>query len=164
MGCDIHAYIEYGPSSVERELGTKQWVGFFGAIHLDRDYHLFAALSDTRNDGEIEPVCEPRGLPATLSSWVEAENTLLVSESEKNEPGCTPKDRAEQWVEGGSSQWVDAKRSRITHPDWHSHSWVSAEEFEEAMRRAKCKSPVARAALASMRELPNGVLVFWYDN
>jgi hypothetical protein len=164
MGCDIHAYIEYGPTSVERELGTKEWVGFFGAINLDRDYGLFAALSDTRNNGDIEPISEPRGLPATVSSWVASENTLLVSESEKNEAGCTPRDRAEHWVEGGTSQWVGPDKSRITHPDWHSHSWVDADEFEEAMRRAKCTSPVARATLASMRQLPNAVLVFWYDN
>lgn len=163
MGCDIHAYIEYGPSPVERELGTKEWVGFFGAIHLDRDYSLFAALSDTRNDGDIEPIAEPRGLPATVSHWVASENTLLVSESE-NEAGCTTRSRAEKWVEGGSAQWVGPDKARITHPDWHSHSWVDADEFEEAMLRAKCDSPVARATLASMRQLPNAILVFWYDN
>jgi hypothetical protein len=163
MGCDIHAYIEYGPTPVERELGTKTWIAFFGAIRLGRDYSLFAALSDTRNDGDIEPISEPRGLPVAISTWVSDENTLLVSDGD-GESGGTTKERAKQWVEGGSSHWVGNGHSRVTHPDWHSHSWVTADEFEEAMRRAKTKSPEAQATLAALRALPNGILVFWYDN
>jgi hypothetical protein len=160
MGCDIHAYIEFGASPVERELGTQARIGFFAEVQMGRNYRLFAALSDTRNDGEIAAIAPPRGLPATVSSVLHDANTILLSD--RDEAGCTTRARAQQWVANGSSQWVGS--SRVTNPDWHSHSWVTADEFEEAMRRANEAGPSARAVLAALRALPHGLLVFWYDN
>ena len=48
--------------------------------------------------------------------------------------------------------------------DAHSHSWVTTEEFAEALNRADAEHDEYRAMLAAMRCLPNARFVFWFDN
>lgn len=60
MGCDIHAMYERN----ERIGGRKDTEWFWwtnkGSPELNRDYHLFAALANVRNYGDIEPIAEPK--------------------------------------------------------------------------------------------------------
>ena len=89
MGCDIHLYTE----KLRTINGKKQWVccdhftfnPYYGAdkyekqfthisIYDDRNYSAFAALANVRNDGYIEPISEPRGLPNDVSTYIKNES------------------------------------------------------------------------------------------
>lgn len=136
MGADIRAFIEYGPSLLDRELKASPKCGhFFAQVDFGRDYRLFAALSGTRGDNiDIEPVALPRGLPKQVSPAVQYEASIF------DEDGVT-------WVQDGG----------------YDHSWLTRTEVATAFKRAKIKGPHARAVLAAMAALPNALLVFWYD-
>ena len=54
MGCDIHLHIEVKIKG--------QWYNY-NHPRIDRDYDLFAKMANVRNDGEIIPISEPKGLP-----------------------------------------------------------------------------------------------------
>lgn len=55
MGCDIHG--------VWQARNGGEWVDVDGAYTHDRHYQLFAVLAGVRNNGEIEPIAQGRGLP-----------------------------------------------------------------------------------------------------
>ena len=76
MGADIHVRVEYKP------YGERSWVDgdFYRRnrwhkefkeereyevvpIYDGRNYMLFSLLADVRNDGLIEPICQPKGVP-----------------------------------------------------------------------------------------------------
>lgn len=57
MGCDIKIYIEH------KDKGGDKWYVFGGAIYPTNYYELFAKLADVRNDGDIIPIDQPRGIP-----------------------------------------------------------------------------------------------------
>jgi hypothetical protein len=54
MGCDIHGVIQAKPNDV--------WVTV-GILPGLRDYRSFSRLANVRNDRDITPISEPRGLP-----------------------------------------------------------------------------------------------------
>lgn len=59
---------------------------------------------------------------------------------------------------------ADTRRA-ADDPEWHSHSWLSADEFAEALRRAEAEHPEYMALLAAVRALgPGARVVFWFDN
>lgn len=95
MGCDIHAFVEvrkYPFGDDKREKGiwisVDKWtvdpdhifdpeiypnrfhIDSKDAIYKGRDYNLFNILADVRPDGNIEPISQPKGLPADLSQEV----------------------------------------------------------------------------------------------
>ncbi len=72
MGCDIHLHSEIKINGVWHHYANM-------ALGNTRSYTLFAMMAGVRNeDGEIEPVSQPRGLPGELS-----EPTALEYEIEK---------------------------------------------------------------------------------
>jgi hypothetical protein len=79
---------------------------------------------------------QPKGIPSTLSHHVEWKYTLYVNEDgdETDEYSCSRKS-AEGWVESGVSEWCDEEKHRVTHPDWHTPSWLSTAEVEELVKR-----------------------------
>src|SRR4051812_35325061 len=67
MGCDIHAVIE------QREVigqGYSWWKNR-GETDIDRNYELFAVLAGVRNNHNIVPIAEPRGLPEDVDTMFE---------------------------------------------------------------------------------------------
>lgn len=77
MGCDIHIYVE----RVARYVGTDDEQSAICLMHEDvcyddRNYRLFSWLAGVRQYAEpgesdyIEPLSQPRGLPADLSPGV----------------------------------------------------------------------------------------------
>lgn len=58
MGCDIHAHIELKVNG--------KWEHYSCPL-LKRWYALFARIANVRNDGSIEPISLPRGLPDDLN-------------------------------------------------------------------------------------------------
>lgn len=169
MGCDIHCYVEH--TSHRRHLdGKLRWQSFGGKINPGRHYGIFAKLAGVRNcyESGIVPISEPRGAPDDLGRYANDDNTLYICDY-GGENHCTAK-QAQQWVASGYSNYTDDSRRRVTHPDWHSHSWVTPDEFGEALADPKLSNIDVEyfALLAAMRELEKRGhetrLVFWFDN
>lgn len=163
MGCDIHCYIEYRPLNQEH-LSQDDWSHFGGRINPGRNYDLFARLAGVRNYDEIEPVAKPRGFPEDAGYAARGAYWMYVSNSTA-EGHCSP-ERAERWVESGASKYRDAEKTYVSNPDWHSHSWLTPDEFAIAIGGSG--EPEYDAILAAMRSFEeNGFqarIVFWFDN
>lgn len=162
MGCDIHAYAEY------RKKGQSQWNGFGGRINPGRDYDLFGKLADVRGGPAL---IEPRGIPSDLAWEACGDYHMLISDEHEGDGWCSTA-KAQEWVAAGLSKIVErnGRPDKVTDPDAHSASWLTADEFEAALN-APARWPHGDeyfALLAAMRDLEkrqNDVrLVFWFDN
>jgi len=116
------------------------------------DIHCYIEYKPTGSDswsdfgGRINPgwmyVCEPVG------------------------EGCCTPSRAEAWVERGSSRYKDAEKMFVSNPDWHSHSWLTTDEYASVVEGTG--EPEYEAILAAMRSFEEGGakarIVFWFDN
>ncbi len=159
MGCDIHAYIEY------KAKGQQYWHDFGGRINPGRDYFLFGRLADgVRGDG---PALVPaRGMPKDAAWSARDDGFLFITEDGQGDKCCTV-ENARQW-----SPWTEWKiHDYVAHPDWHSHSWATADEWEKAVEPCLTGERVEyayAAVLAAMRSFEaNGYesrVVFWFDN
>lgn len=173
MGCDIHPHIEY--AEYENNDGAPIWWHFSDFFFL-RDYGLFAQMAGVRDYNGVSPVVAPRGVPVDMSHETMSHFTLLISERYGDESGYATRADAVRWVSQGASTWVtapDVEYPRITHPDWHTPSWLSTEEFAQAIERTEKQRggkvrANAHAALAAMQAFENNGLkariVFWFDN
>jgi hypothetical protein len=77
---------------------------------------------------------EPKGIPKPLSWRVESEYTLYVVDEDPDDESCS-RESAEQWVERKISEWWDEDKGSVTHPDWHTPSWLSTTEVEQLLER-----------------------------
>ena len=167
MGCDIHLYPEY------RSRTTAQWEPF-GKNMGWRDYTLFGFLAGVRGEGP--PVVAPRGIPKDASTFgALSDHLLLITDNPEffDSEGWVSRERAEEWLaKGWSTLWSD---DRITSPDDHTPSWLTLEEYEEAVSRCETAYPehgVAEeytAIAAALRHLRDERgcevrVVFWFDN
>ena len=125
MGCDIHCYVEYKNKAIDR------WSPFGGAINPGRNYDIFAKLAGVRNYNGVKPVAERRGMPDDAAYVARYANVLFVTTS-PGEEYVTP-GQAAMWVASGSSKYVGDENQWVTHPDWHSHSWLTTQEFAHAI-------------------------------
>lgn len=61
----------------------------------------------------------------------------------------------------GTPRWVE-------HPDWHSHAWLTPDEWEKAIGKPNRYSPEYQAILGTMRAFEavgcEARVVFWFDN
>lgn len=81
------------------------------------------------------PYIEPRGVPDGIGFWASDDFWLFVSDYADGEGFCTP-ESAQRYIESGSVLRDPAKPLKgnsVSHPDWHSHSWLNADEFELAI-------------------------------
>lgn len=128
MGCDIHGYIEFRDPTAREP----RWTSFGGKLWLDRNYNMFGILAGVRVPEE--QLYEARGIPSDLGWMAEDDYTLYVDDRCAGETKfCTRLD-AEGWVRSGSSRWTNDKRNEVTHPDWHTPSWLTTAEYGEALR------------------------------
>jgi hypothetical protein len=167
MGCDIHCYVEF------KEKDSTHWHAFGGRINPGRYYGIFTLMAGVRGN-ESEAMFQPRGLPSDVASEARGDNQLFISVV-KETNYVTP-EQAEKWVESGSSKYVyanlsdDNKPAWVTHPNWHSHSWLTADEFSKVIEKAQKNCACVRyaAILAAMRTFEKAGyesrLVFWFDN
>lgn len=171
MGCDIHAYIEHSEKPSKKE--KRYWFGFGGKINPGRHYGIFAKLVGVRNYEKygITPLSEPKGLPEELSYEAKDDNNLYISDdTTENERYCSRED-AERWVMSGKSKIID--EHWVTNPDWHSHSFVNADELEKVFNDPKTQFNgegeteymVMLECLRCFERLGHEArLVFWFDN
>lgn len=164
MGCDIHAYIDYD----EYVYDNKKHVSCIAELHLGRNYELFGLMAGVRCPDLA--LFSPRGLPENFSWHTKYENELMVLEKESDcdEDHTCSREAAERWVKSGVSKWTNDKHNYVTHPDWHSHSYLYVNELKQVLK--KCGNhPELKAIIAMMKAL-NGDdplrsrLVFWFDN
>jgi hypothetical protein len=164
MGCDIHAYIEYKAKGK----GNGNWRSFGGRINPGRNYAIFGRLAQgVRTDG---PAVVPlRGFPEDAGFYAKDDALLFVTADGKGDNYCTIED-AQRWNPGKYIKIHD----HVPHPDWHSHSWVSADELDRALGAAYADypgnfpEPEYQAVLVCMRSFEqqgfDSRLVFWFDN
>lgn len=180
MGCDIHAYVEYADWDSDTGPYWKNFTSNGGS----RNYVMFGVLAGVRcPDAKL---FEPKGMPEGKLGFETADAYWLhIAPADKPQwadgEGWTSLDRAEAWVASGASvPYRDEKGElkRVSHPDWHSHSWLSAGDLDAALRHyeevverhypEKGVPAEWRAMLAAMREFEvagaKTRLVFWFDN
>lgn len=185
MGCDIHLFIEHadfneGDPASDALVGP-YWINFGGEFNLSRNYSMFEILAGVRGrDAKFSP----RGLPAGRLGWRTQEVHALVIDYENDggERHVTPR-IAEQWVSQGistypASRWNNGphkgKPMYVTDPDAHTPSWLTADEFEQALNEYAVRNRNRdvgndyRAVLAALRALETKSIgarvVFWFDN
>ena len=169
MGCDIHCYMEY--KTADYEDSYSRWRPMGGRINPGRNYRIFGYLAGVRDD-EVEQVAPLRGFPEDAGYAAHGDEWLYIVEEETREKGCASRENAESWVKYGSKYKLDAdgKPTHVSHPDWHSHSWVTSDEWEKAIKKDKDDSWCFQygAMLAALRYLEKKGcqtrIVFWFDN
>jgi hypothetical protein len=163
MGCDIHVFPEI--SKRKNADGSDDWMGLCGEFDIWRDYDLFGIMAGVRRG---DALFAPRGVPPDISYSTRWKNELIVVDrSVAGEGECTQWD-AERW--GG---YVDEKKDRVYHPDWHTHSWLTLGELEKCVEKyvvvhggePECEVYALMAMLRECEERGHKTrIVFWFDN
>jgi hypothetical protein len=137
MGCDIHICVE------KKE--NKQWIympesmfwGYEGADN--RMYKLFAKLADVRNDGEVEPLSKPKGLPQDAS-----DSTLMAYSY------TSPDNHSTSYFSAGELKGVD---------------WSECHEYSNGIKHSFVERLIPEMLLHCEEDDNSDVrVVFWFDN
>lgn len=169
MGCDIHMYIEY-----RRKNQTGSFKSFGGRINPGRNYFMFGLLSKGVRVNHVDGF-KPKGMPDFDSLGYESmdDNRLYISES--GGEGSVTKETAERLVSKGLSIYTDERNVFVTHPDWHSHSWLTTEEYKSVLDKYNShpdaynhKEHEYEAILCAMEKFEemgfDARIVFWFDS
>lgn len=127
MGCDIHCYIEY------KEPDREHWSGFGNRINPGRNYGLFGAMAGVRCD---LPHIEPRGVPEEIAYECSGDYWIYISSESAEGDGTCSEEKAKSCIQYGSVlKKSDAPivGNFVSDPDSHTHSWLTADEFELAI-------------------------------
>lgn len=130
--------------------------------------------------GSGAALVQPRGIPPDLAYKAADDWHITINDdlAAQDHEGCTSLATATQWVKtlGCEIVYDVAKKPwRVTHPDWHTPSWLTLSELGEALAKIKQELSDSAdicqydAALAALRALEHGGqnearLVFWFDN
>lgn len=167
MGCDAHMYVEYK----NKKRTDNYWSGFGGRINPGRNYKLFGLISKGVRC-EFEESFEAKGMPTDAGFEANGDNRLYIT-SDGNGEGETTLEKAKSWESNGCEIiYLNEKPTWVTHPDWHSHTWLTVDEFEQAISNYKATEtyniPEYEALLAAMKKLAeydNDVrVIVWFDN
>ena len=169
MGCDIHLYVEYNKKKAEKDY----WWSFGSRFNLGRNYLIFGLLSEgVRCD--VEGSIKPKGLPENLSFTTNNDNSLYISENSHEERSCSL-EQAKRWEKNGYKITYNENNVPvfIEHPDWHSHTWLTLEEYKQALTKydelADYEIAVDYKLILSVLEKLEAEgydarLVIWFDN
>ena len=112
MGCDIHLYVEkfdgkkwvHVQEDVMKDDNVPAELSFFNT----RSYSLFAILANVRNNGNFNPISEPKELPEdcsdsikTISDWDGGHSHSWLTLKEIFEFDWTQSVKREGWMDGG---------------------------------------------------------------
>ena len=158
MGCDIHLHIEtktadgtwaavpfrdkYAQGKDKDGYAQVNYDGLFkDPLYVGRHYNVFAVLANVRNGrgfagvrtgSGFVPIDLPRGVPRNASPEAIRDYTLrVVPVRSDTDERVAAAHQAEKWIASGASRWWDEKAALITHPDWHSASWLLAAELRD---------------------------------
>jgi len=155
-------YVEY-----KRKEGS-YWESFGTRMNPGRNYKMFSLIAGAR--GKSPSSLEPKGLPpfddlGYYSTW----DAFLMISKGKSEGCCTIED-AKRWK--SEIIYRNGEPAFASHPDWHSHTWLTRKEFLSVIEQYNIESdyeaPTWGAIHAAMNYLEdNGYetrLVIWFDN
>lgn len=185
MGCDIHAFVEYRDSKNDERFSRMSWRSMGGRYHLSRDYTMFGFMAGVRGEGPS--VVAPRGIPDLLDWATEREYYYRIDDAEAEKYGhgydedsrrCVTLERAQEWAKYGSKIiYEGGEPYQVSGPDWHTPSWLTPDEFDEAYCRTKIVYNTSRSddylySYRAVSALMNSLskdgfhvrLVFWFDN
>jgi hypothetical protein len=165
MATDIHAFIEY------RTNNSMKWLSFTAdEIILSRDYTLFCILAGVRGYAPYTFKAKGKLSFEELSIWVQDCRTLYIGEENSIE-------EALRWEKENDCRIyyseIDKKSIFVDDPDWHTDTWLSLSEYEQALENYKeytNKEPSSDylAVLAAMKVFQNTGyetrLIIWFDN
>jgi hypothetical protein len=141
-------------------------------VDANRAYGMFELLAGVRSYNGIKPLYPPRGIPDDIGWSTQDEYTLRVTDALCDCEGVCTLEQADEWVNSGNSAWYPGSSARITHPDWHTPSWLTADELGEVVSRyieIYGNVPIyysgIHAMMAKMNEhCVETRFVFWFDN
>lgn len=173
MGTDIHCYIEYTHPTYKKSNGIFKWHGFGSGNFGSRCYPLFDALFALQRPGEI---CGDRNIPQDISNDTRKHYMLDISddgisESDDDYYRRITFDQAISWIDPHSRIEVDENGflNSISCPDYHSDSWLTADEFDQAIDSIESViDPEYHAMVSICRTYEKfgytARIVFWFDN
>lgn len=172
MGCDAHMYVEYR----KKTFRENYWSNVGGRINPGRNYWMFGLIADVRCD--LPENLQPKGLPDNLG-WMSKQDAFIwisdVYGDDDDSSYCTL-EKAQQWAKYGNKIIYNdqGEAKRVEHPDWHSHTWLTTDEFKSVIDiynqkdQGKNKEVEYEAILALMESLESNEcevrLVIWFDN
>jgi len=192
MGTDIHMYIEYTDKQRLEETRKKKaegdttvneyWRTFGGCINPGRNYSMFGILSKGVRSNYPNGTERKGLLPYDDMGYSAADDAYIRIANEGTKPSDNEVslEQAQKWASGSWPETIIYRNGVprfVTHPDWHSHSWLTTEEYEKALVNYKTLSedvswgePIEyKALLAAMKVLEStgdyvARVVFWFDN
>lgn len=166
-------YIEYGSKAKDTNPEWK-WQSFSPRLNAGRNYLMFGILcKGVRTNPTFS--FEGKGLPENLGLYARVDSRLFISDSSPDEEGHCSMEEAERYSRVGHKIIEQqGKPTWVEHPDWHSHTWLTLEEFEAALNfynenaQPKWELPEYEAILAAMKRFDemgyDTRLIFWFDN
>lgn len=148
------------------------------SIRCVRDYIVFGEFArGIRSCGSMGSF-EPRGFPRDVDfTTLDKYGIFIVDNNHHNVYNDVhiSEDEAEEYVMRGLSEYLNDRRSFISHPDNHTPSWLLTEEVETALQNAKSiwrgrqRIPAEYWALIPYlktfeEEHYRARIVFWFDN
>ena len=174
MGCDIHMFVQYREKKEVYDKPDMYWEDFGGELNPGRNYSMFGVLAGVRYSPDKG--YDSKGIPEFgLSYVIRGSLYLTITEDGKGEGECTL-ENAKRWASWGRPIINDSDGNpfKVPHPDWHSHSWLTIKELEQAYRWYKKEEGYTpglewKVLLKTMKGLEDGgkndvVVVFWFDN
>ena len=164
MGCDIHCYVEYRKKDPSNDY-ERDWRSFGGRINPGRNYSIFGRLANVRQGPAVVPV---RGIPDDLGFYSRDDWWLFIFDHDTQESGFCSVAQAKEWHDkyhlpykmgvAGTPAWIQ-------HPDWHSPSWVTPDEWERAIDKKDLKYAAIFSVLRFFESAgQESRVVFWFDN
>lgn len=129
------------------------------------DNELYISNTQDRDDGERDDATPELLVAADFLEESGFDTAAKFMRRRHLTGGYVTPDKAEQWVRDGRAQYRE--QHWVTHPDWHTHSWLTAAEYREALRRCQvwCEYKVLGTILDSFEEQGfDARVVFWFDN
>ena len=170
MGTNLYFQVEAG---TQKSYARPRW-WHFARVMLPEDDLLFALLAGVGREAfaDRELSClTPKGLPDDVALATLEDDLLNVDDeaAELELPSTCSRADAERHVAAGESRWLHDEYA-ITHPDFHSHSWATADELDSVRVRYEAAggtdAALLQAVIAMMRTLDgSGHLsraVFWF--
>jgi hypothetical protein len=131
MGCDIHAHLEVKINGAWEHLNI---------VGMSRNYRAFAKMANVRNNGEIEPISKPRGIPS---------NASVVTRYMRDSYG----------LDGHSESWLSLDEMR------ELAKWVTIDDPDKYAAHKWFRNQFGIYAFeGSDPYFDDYRLVFWFDN
>lgn len=174
MGCDIHMYVEY-TYTAGRLKEPLIWSSFGSGFLGNRNYQLFGYLAGVRYNPKNALL--PKGLPKELAYISDHDTKLYITEDGEGEHETTMK-KALAWNKERGCQLYKGRNGKVTwvdNPNWHSHSWLTTNEFASVLKRYSKDEdgwgePIDyKGMLGAMRAIEKdgyyvARIVFWFDS